>query len=350
MPITPDSKSFSRRRFIKGVAAVVAGGVVSEMARETKQVVETQGAPHEIDTQYAVYTPLLENHQIGPLPEGIPDTTTLIFREEASLVGKTMSLPSFEAAFNNRSDLPTKQVFDLYFNDQVELILGDMSSLNILTNIHILATVSLALFPIIKLLINLIELQGMDKGRKTFLLNAEIAARGKLLNLTRRVFLGMGTLTILSVVNECINVLSTSSRSREPVMLALQRVTNRLFAIQSMTDPLNLVVFFRNALIANQLLAVGEERFNRNREKPHITYNVGSAHAGIEDFLLLGKEFTRAIILSYPTPLLKAMVENNIDVRTMISSRVIKYQSGDSIDEWIGDEELITALNERLET
>ena len=67
---------------------------------------------------------------------------------------------------------------------------------------------------------------------------------------------------------------------------ALERTMLKAQGLLSHAHPENSIVFFRNIMLAKKLQFLGQVESIKNDRKAQIAYNVGKAHAGIEDFLM----------------------------------------------------------------
>lgn len=90
---------------------------------------------------------------------------------------------------------------------------------------------------------------------------------------------------------------------------ALQRILIRANGLLTHASPENLLVFFRNLIMADKLLTVAEKFHQELGRKPKITFNMGAAHSGVEDFLLMGLDFTRWLISQYPREFLEEIAK-----------------------------------------
>lgn len=86
------------------------------------------------------------------------------------------------------------------------------------------------------------------------------------------------------------------SQKTEVKPSALERTVIKAHGLLSQTHPENSIIFFRNIMLARKLQFLGEVMSKENGHKAQIVYNVGKAHAGIEDFLHIGKDWTLAFL------------------------------------------------------
>jgi hypothetical protein len=130
------------------------------------------------------------------------------------------------------------------------------------------------------------------------------------------------------------------------------RAINRFNAFIAHAHPEDLVVFFRNVIMARQLQLLGEDLSGKTKEKPRISYQVGGGHAGIEDFLLLGDKLTIATLSIYPKQFLQHVVENNGGIDAFCSTIIIPVRqtlaTGDDTKRVILDRQLKDYLEARL--
>lgn len=136
--------------------------------------------------------------------------------------------------------------------------------------------------------------------------------------MTRRELLARTTLTglDLTAVYFTLNSLIRTEMTRPipavlpPLEAALLRIKERIAAMMMHTRPADLVVFFRNLIFAHKLLYLAEGESQRLGRRVHISYQIGASHAGVEDFLILGKGFCEKLIGAYYPQLLAAIIEN----------------------------------------
>lgn len=102
------------------------------------------------------------------------------------------------------------------------------------------------------------------------------------------------------------------------------RVWSRLQTISSDLLPEYLNDLLRELLQANKLMTLAKELKSTTQDKkPVIGYNWHLAHRGIEDWLRIGQEITRACILAYPDEVFRQVVAaNNDDPRCLYAIRL----------------------------
>lgn len=144
---------------------------------------------------------------------------------------------------------------------------------------------------------------------------------------------------------------------------AIRRIVHRIDGLLSNLHPEQVTIFFRNALMADKMLVTGQAIQKEKGKKAKIAFNVGGAHSGIEDFLRVGPEACRFIIMAYPEAFLQSVVDINGSVENFCSIRLIELpidfivedlKNLDKIakikDKRIYDEELLKQLNKKLRT
>lgn len=155
---------------------------------------------------------------------------------------------------------------------------------------------------------------GWQEAKKRLRKNPGTPAR-----MTRRELLARTILTglDLTAVYFTLNSLIMEPLTRaKPALLpppeaALERIKERIAAMMMHTRPADLVVFFRNLIFAHKQLYLAEVESKRLRRQVHISYQIGGGHAGVEDFLILGKGFCEKLIGAYYPQLLAAIIEEN---------------------------------------
>jgi hypothetical protein len=134
----------------------------------------------------------------------------------------------------------------------------------------------------------------------------------------------VGTAAFLPVVSKTpvhsnmMNAIQTDSPQ--------QRIWARLNTIVNYLVPEQLNDLFRELIQANKLMALAK-KINQDKpgEKAKIGYNWHLGHRGIEDWLRLGEDVTRACILAFPDSVLEQVVKaNGDDERVLYAMRLIK--------------------------
>lgn len=137
----------------------------------------------------------------------------------------------------------------------------------------------------------------------------------------------------------------------------VQRVANRLNGLMSMAKPFDHFIFLRNAIWAHKLLDLAEKESARLGRRLNISYQVGAAHGGVEDFLALGKMPIEAILQVYPAEVLRDTAKGIPNgIFSMSSLTILKNSVGDTnnpdkgwyCSEFVIDEGLRDILTKRI--
>lgn len=191
--------------------------------------------------------------------------------------------------------------------------------------------------------------------------------------LSRRLFLKGSLATTAAVATAANERMSTQNWMMEGLNSEnelVRRAYARVSGVISQLRPEYANEFFRNLVVANKLLLYGEHVQYQGFSQPNIVLQYHGGHSGIEDFLVLGREFCRTLIAQFPTEFLNQCYALNGDSTKFCSLRIIqlahnfKYKrtliqtdslprlvsgfKGDvSLDEKIVDTSLLNYLSER---
>lgn len=303
--VEPTVKSPLRRRLIKaglmGVAGIGATAVVGhEVAKETKG----------IGTDVGTFIPIYERHDETIPVERIPKDADILFKEIVY-----SDVPIFEPPLSSIiHSLKTERNWDkgeellkYLAENGTEFMVGDVytsfeSGKGLLSKAELIAGAeALYLFFITREKPS--EQSDKKISRRKFLRGTAAAAAGwTLLPLaTNRTVAGAYSIT----KNE-----------------AARRVFSRLDAAINHLHPEGLDIFFRNLVMADKLLTVAEDFRSRFGKKPKIAFYFGGGHAGIEDFIIAERNFCRGLITSYPSWILKKIVDANGGIEDFSSTRI----------------------------
>lgn len=327
-PTTPPDYSGSRRQFLRkgalvGLATLSGIGVKKELEK-IKAGVETDSG---------IFIPLYEAHTVGISEKDIPEDTDILFREGVSSSESTASV--LKETKKDQSSL-----LSYCARNRIRIAIGDVA------------------FPAISLLVGSLESTIGAYG----LLKKRTQEKKSPLRKTRREFLKTATSVWFST-KLIVDLATTLIAIAEKKQTALKRIIVRLDGLRSHFDPENAIVFFRNALLSLKLLAIAENLKDKKGEKPKIAFQVGAGHGGIEDFLILGADFCRRIILSHPQAFLQEVVKINYDSFNVCATRIIHLpenysteQDPDGVDlektvssDLIVDSLLMKQINMKLE-
>lgn len=170
---------------------------------------------------------------------------------------------------------------------------------------------------------------------------------------TRRMFLRKIALASVAIISAPMvgNIFTLLGMTPNPDQRnALQRILVRVGGMLEHAAPENNIIFFRNLIMANQLLTVAEKIFQELNRKPRIGLDVGARHSGIEDFLTVGHEFTRWLIKQYPRSFLEEIAQKNGGMEEFLSASLISLPADYNFNsDSIGEINLNPELRERLQ-
>jgi hypothetical protein len=93
------------------------------------------------------------------------------------------------------------------------------------------------------------------------------------------------------------------------------------------------MIFLRSAVMAEKLLALGDEYKARTGRAPKIGFNVGAGHSNIEDLLQAGRDVCRGAVLLYPTSVLRELTALNGGIEDFCSVRIFQLPENLTVDE-----------------
>ena len=126
---------------------------------------------------------------------------------------------------------------------------------------------------------------------------------------------------------------------------ALERTIIKAHGLSSHLHPEDPLIFFRNIMFARKLQFLGEVASKEKGQKAQISYNVGKGHAGIEDFLHIGKDWTLAFLNIFPKPYLKAVIDTNGGLENFCSNVLFDPNAQNPTKTVLVDQELKSFLN-----
>lgn len=106
---------------------------------------------------------------------------------------------------------------------------------------------------------------------------------------------------------------------------ALHRIIDRINGLQSNTHPEQLVVFFRNLIMADKMLTVADDFKQKTGRKAQIAFNVEYGHNGVQDFLRVGPDICRWLISRYPKKVLRDIGDLNGGNESLWTARLFKF-------------------------
>lgn len=321
-----------RRDFLKGslkLTGAVAGGALAGafLGQEIKRFKEK-----EIVTPSGVFYPLYERHTLGIRPQDLPPQMDLFWAEGPS-------------AFDF-SKYPTEGITQAYLDPAILSSLTEKKAKvafsDVLTKEILPGGAEAA------------KLAAVAGG----LTACSVLAVGERLKIIRSQFLKRcftGLIVLESWV--CLPgisglgasfLLDLKMKNDSRLVAASERILRRAQALSLHSHPEETSYFYRNALWADKLLTLAEREKEKLGRKPHSAYNVGASHAGVEDFLLVGKDFCRGVVASYPTPWLKEVVEENGGIKAFSSICLVDLGKKPPECEFITDKQLVEDLEKKL--
>jgi hypothetical protein len=256
-----------------------------------------------IETKHGIFYPMYEGHY-GLTSHEFPSYLDYLFRE-ANALNKSI----FHTSIEDIWWLLDQESQDYVSKNKVPIVLGDPSlGLGILTTAEFILKPALAygLFRLSERVEQGVE--GPMTDRKKFMLDS-IRNAAKFFGATGLI--------------GCLPGISVGLRMTRANVGALTRVIERGNGLLSHYSPENVTVFFRNLVIAERLFFLAEQFHSTTQQKARIAFQVGGGHAGIEDFLRVGPEVVRHLLLSYPQEWLDYVVKCNDDISTFCSVRLI---------------------------
>lgn len=299
----------SRRDLLKrGAMKTGAAAGILIGAGSIKEII----TPSTIETPTGRFTGLYEIHTESYKRDHLPlsSDTSAIFREEASSLANIIANPdkiicASDKEFGSK-EFPDKTLLEAA-QKQIPLMFGDVTvnfTTEILTSLGVNGS---------ELILGALSLDKLSELKKeeAKLEKAKVNKRREVL----KAGLALG------------GVWGLSDTAKIPLMLAqgipgdvARKLESQVSNIISGAHPEDIIVFFRNALIANKLLYLSELQQQQLGRKPHLVYNVGYGHRGIEDFLQAGRDFCRSVILAYPAPFLRYIGDQTGGIDMLSSS------------------------------
>jgi len=129
---------------------------------------------------------------------------------------------------------------------------------------------------------------------------------------------------------------------------AVDRIMSRTAAMVTHAHPEQLLILFRNILMARKLQFLGGHLSKNEERKAKIAYNVGKLHSGIEDFLNLGKEFTLYVLEKFPNKPLREIIDKNGGIESFCSVIIINPDKKLPAKQVVIDQELKGLLQKKL--
>lgn len=129
----------------------------------------------------------------------------------------------------------------------------------------------------------------------------------------------------------------------------LQRVVQRLQALSNHLQFDEYTIFYRNVYMAHKLLLSGYKYRPNQGQKTRFAYQVGAMHSGIEDFLMLGIDFCRWLLVNLPGKDLDFIVDYNSGAETFATAKMIQKDGDDGVVEKVFvDEKLVEMIDQSI--
>lgn len=315
------SERISRRDFLKLGDAAGATAVVA--------AAEVVAGKEGIKTPYGNFYFLYERHDAGINAEDIPTDTDIFYREVN--LGENLFKQSATDIFQSRysggetpitsslagSFLPP-DIFTRLAQNNSEIMIGDIDLRDadyLAGRLVRSAEFTAGLYTLSKTLSN----QPAQKIE-----NSESTETTKGRNQRRKFLKTAATLGAVWAMSPIISFALKMFGTGTPDQTVFKRVASRLEGIQSHFHPELASNFFRDAMTADKLLATGEEYTKTHGVEPNFAVLLEGGHSGVEDLIRLGPAVTRAIVLSWPTGVLKGIIQNNNGIEDFSSARIFK--------------------------
>lgn len=363
-------KRIGRRGFLKGLGAVGGAAALRKPIKylEGKKPTETKKESErlKIETKNATYYPFYERHDLAMQVEDLASV-------------KNIDLHFVEGPFPSHWAINTKAKDIIHFNGTPEwdstitTRLFEEDNLKYFSENNVYLSMETGNVP------------GSLSSRKMSMIAQHIPGLGLL-------FAGMADYLRTRSRDKPVNLLdfirtsglisggiwATSRLTTESILdiseryypntedkQSLKRIIRRINGLQSLTHPEDTLVFYRNVMMARRLTLLGQKlpETKQIEKKPSISYQVGAAHSGIEDFIRLenlGDGFSLAMLEIYPKEFLEDIVRingNPVDslenqIQTFSSTVIIpvkeNLEGDEDIKHVVVDEKLRDYLKARL--
>lgn len=292
------NRKIDRRSLFKGSKIAVAGSAVSVAAGFLIHH-EVDNLVTGIETDSGIFIPLYENHLTRIEDDHIPNDLNVFFKEW----NKNTNDMTPADTIRDLTPIGRKRL-SILARQHTEIMLGDIDSSlkHWLVGEAILIAEIFGGFALYRYLNK--KASGMEAN-------------------TRRKFLKTAAqISLIWPITTLLNVppLAVSFQDN----MAFRRITARLSALYHHAHPEDYVVFLRSLIWADKLLAVAGDFKSRTGRKAKIGFNVGTSHSDVEDFLHLGRDFCRNLILAHPSFLLSELVDMNSGVSNFASARLLR--------------------------
>ncbi len=276
----------SRRAFFGTIAALAVGASVYEYEKLRK---DWDG----IETRDGIFFPLYEDHTHKIKNQQLPANIDVFFKETGALESlDDAEVEAFQTDPKKSGEalsIPPDVTTSLAKNG-TEIMFGDVK-IPLLEAYGALST-------------NPAEAV-LGGGIGTYL----VLTSNKERKTTRRKLLraGLGFVSLWGLSNTVL--WGTGMFSNESV--SSRRIAARINHMSQQLHPENITEYIRSLVWASKMLDRARVFREKNGRKARVAFNVGFAHGNVEGFLHAGKETCNKLLLSYPAPLLKSIVNAN---------------------------------------
>lgn len=289
--MTEDSEhiKFSRRSALKKAAGISIAATLAVTVG--KELVETN---NQIDTRYGTFIPIYERHGEPLVADQIPSNVGALFLEvktrEYLPVSRMLSLLS---NWDDNKRIISDDAIEKVAKNNGDIIFGD-----------IIRPEDNSTVDFDKIIISTFGVGAMATV-------AGLATDKK--HMSRRRFLMKSGAAIAgwTTSNVGLHIAAINSELNEEEKSAADRVFQRMAALSSHLHPELTIAFFRNLKFALSLHLYAQTKESETHKKQTIAFNVGGLHQGVEDFLVLGPDFCRNLLLAYPSSYLEKATEIN---------------------------------------
>lgn len=331
----------SRRGFLKVAGALIGTGVVSH---------EIVKGVSGVRTDAGIFVPLYERHGPGIDPKDIPRDIDYYFREYGDYTPMSTPREILETIGGAYRNTPLETHNFRVFPDEI------LSTLSKIGAEIMVGDVSIS---------PLVMEQLQEALPRTYLtvglLGSVLEAAKEIPKIPRRRLLKwLGRASLLWGSPIFTNMLTYSPLGFGKEQDAAKRIIARIQGITSDFHPEDVSVFFRNAVMAIKMLTVASEMKDSSGGRlPKFVFQVEGGHAGIEDFLQIGADSCRNLILAHPKDFLKEVVSINGGVENFCTARLFKLPKNfhmvngaipNNVAKLITERKVVdTKLKERLE-
>lgn len=349
-------RPFTRRDFLKVVLNVGASVPLSKAIRYLEGQPAKKG--ETIETEDAIYLPLYEAHTEGiSLNEVKSVNPDVIFRERIDTSTKTLESSPFKLLTDKaltRSPDTGEDIEIRFFPDEILDYLSEKGASVAIEGISIPQGYGKVTELLDKAFVfsstTLFAMEFIRRFKKRYLDNNNITIPDELR-------LAAASLFQLWSTSENISEAATYTAYTKidpEKATKVKAITRKINAVVSYFHPQKPKVFLRNIMMARKLTLLGEFGSKNRSEKPRIAFQVGAAHAAINDLISLGEqgyEVTLAMLDVYPKVFLKFVVEHNGGIDAFCSTVVVPVKEnleGQEVKQVILDQRLKAYLEQRF--